>query len=126
MTLRLTDDEASKLGIKPKSKKSKYNSKKIYVDGICFDSKKESEYYNMLKILSKTGQIDGFARQARFIIIEGKNSEKGTEYVCDFIVFNKDGTYRIVDVKGVKTDVFKIKVKAMREKYPNLKIELEE
>ena len=129
MTLRLSEKDLKSLGIKVPEKqtksKSKYNSKKISVDGITFDSQAEANYYCQLKILLKAGEIDGFCRQARFVITEGKNGEKGTEYVTDFVVFLPDGKYRIIDVKGVKTDVFKLKVKCLREKYPKLKIELE-
>lgn len=125
--MRMSVAEAKKLGILPKTEsKSKYNSKKITVDGIKFDSRAEANYYCNLKILLRTGEITGFCRQARFIITEGKNGENGTEYVTDFVVFYPNGTYRIIDVKGVKTEVFKLKVKSFREKYPKLKIELEE
>lgn len=125
--MRMSVAEAKKLGILPKTEsKSKYNSKKITVDGIKFDSHAEANYYCNLKILLRMGEITGFCRQARFIITEGKNGENGTEYVTDFVVFYPNGTYRIIDVKGVKTEVFKLKVKSFREKYPKLKIELEE
>ena len=128
MTLRMTEAEAKKLGVKiPEQKrKSKYNARKVRVDGIAFDSQAEANHYCRLKLLLRAGKIDGFCRQARFVITEGRDGEKGTEYVTDFIVFYPDGKYRIVDVKGVKTDVFRLKVKCMREKYPKLKIELEE
>ncbi len=129
MTLRLSEKDLKSLGIKVPEKqtkpKSKYNAKKISVDGITFDSQAEANYYCQLKILLKAGEIDGFCRQARFVVTEGKNGEKGTEYVTDFVVFLPGGKYRIVDVKGVKTDVFKLKVKCLREKYPKLIIELE-
>lgn len=125
--MRLTEKEAEALGISiPKKTKSKYNSRKISIDGILFDSQAEANYYCGLKILLKNGVISGFCRQPRFVITEGKNGEKGTEYVADFVVFYPNGAYRIVDVKGVKTPVFKLKVKCFREKYPNLKIELED
>lgn len=127
MTIRMTEDDLRRLGVdvpKPK-RKSKYNARKVSVDGITFDSKAEADYYCRLKLLLRAGQIDGFCRQARFVVTEGRNGEKGTEYVTDFVVFYPDGSYRIVDVKGVKTDVFRLKVKCMRDKYPKLKIELE-
>ena len=127
MTLRITSAEAEKLGIKiPKKSKSKYNSRKVVVDGITFDSQAEANYYCRLKILLRAGEIEGFCRQARFVVTEGKNGEKGTEYVTDFVVFLSGGKYRIVDVKGIKTDSFKLKIKCLREKYPKLKVELEE
>lgn len=110
------------IGKKPKSK---YGARKTSVDGISFDSQTEANYYCKLKILLQKGEIDGFCRQARFLVTDGKDGEKGTEYVTDFIIFCRDGTYRIVDVKGEQTPVFKLKIKCMKEKYPNLKVELE-
>lgn len=125
--MRMSEKEALRLGLISKGKpQSKYNSRRIKVDGITFDSQAEANYYCNLKILLRSGEITGFCRQARFVVTEGRNGERGTEYVTDFIVFYPNETYRIVDVKGVKTDVFKLKVKSFREKYPKLKIELEE
>ncbi len=128
MAVRMSTKDLRKLGIKLQGEnvsKSKYNSRKTVVDGISFDSRAEADYYCQLKILLRAGKIDGFCRQARFVITEGNNGEKGTEYVTDFVVFYPNGTYRIVDVKGVKTEVFKLKIKCLREKYPKIKIELE-
>ena len=87
---------------------------------------KEADYYCQLKLLTRAGEIKGFCRQARFVVTEGVGSiERGTEYVADFVIFNNDGTSRIVDTKGVKTNEFKLKMKSFREKYPTLKVELE-
>lgn len=125
---RISEKEAIKLGLIPdpaKKKRNKYNAKKVWVDGICFDSQAEADYYCQLKLLQRAGAIDGFCRQARFVITEGKNGERGVEYVTDFVIFLPDGKYRIVDVKGVKTSVFKLKAKAFYEKYPKLNLELE-
>ena len=111
---------------KPKTvKKNKYNARKVWIDGICFDSQAEADYYCQLKLLLRAGAIEGFCRQARFVVTEGKNDEKGTEYVTDFVVFYPDKTYRIIDVKGMETPAFKLKVKSFREKYPKLRLELE-
>lgn len=127
MTLRMTEAEARKLGVKmPEQKRQKYNARKVRVDGIAFDSQTEANYYCRLKLLLRAGEIDGFCRQARFVVTYGQDGEKGTEYVTDFIVFLPDKTYRIVDVKGIKTRDFKLKMKSLREKYPRLKVELEE
>lgn len=106
-------------------KKSKYNSRKVWIDGVCFDSQKEADYYCQLKLLLKSGMIDGFCRQARFVVTAGNAETKATEYVTDFIIFFPDKTYKIVDVKGMETEVFKLKMKSLKEKYPKIKIEME-
>lgn len=107
------------------NKKSKYNSRKVRVDGIAFDSQKEADYYCDLKLLLKSGVIDGFCRQARFVVTVGNDKTKAAEYVTDFVIFFPDKTYKIVDVKGMETEVFKLKMKSLKEKYPKIKIELE-
>lgn len=106
---------------KPK-RKSKYNARKTTVDGIKFDSAKEAEFYGSLKLLLRAGAIKGFCRQARFSLLQG---DENTEYVADFVIFNNDGTCRIVDVKGVETDVFKLKMKMFKAQFPQLEVEIE-
>lgn len=120
--MRLTEEEARRLGIlPPQKKKSKYGSKKVCVDGIYFDSQFEADFYMELKMLQRVGEIDGFCRQGRFIITAG---ERATEYVCDFVVFYPDKTYEIIDTKGYETEVFRLKKKSFAEKYPKLKLKL--
>jgi hypothetical protein len=125
----IPEEEFKQLGLtnskpmkKKSEKKSKYHSRKTKVDGFTFDSTKEAEFYCKLKLMTKAKKIKGFCRQARFVIVEGQNGEKGSEYVTDFIIFYNDGTYEIIDVKGMETQVFKLKMKAFSEKYPKLDI----
>lgn len=110
----------------PKTKANKYHAKKIWIDGIAFDSQLEGSYYSNLKLLQRAGVIKGFAMQCRFIVIEGNDETRGTEYVTDFIVFYTDGTYEIIDTKSdaTTTDTFKVKFKAFKEKYPKLELKL--
>ena len=42
---------------------NKYHSKKVNIDGITFDSKKEANSYCELKLLEKAGEIDCLKRQ---------------------------------------------------------------
>lgn len=48
-------------------------------------------------------QIAGFCRQAKFVLVEGNEENRVITYGTDFIVFNTDGTYKIVDVKGFES-----------------------
>lgn len=102
---------------------SKYNAKKVEIDGIKFDSKAEGEYYLHLKQQVTERQILGFERQKRMLLQEGFNVEgvKGKIrpifYVVDFIVTENDGTVTYIDVKGVETDVFKLKKKLFMKRY---------
>lgn len=107
---------------KPK-KRSKYNNQKTIVDGIEFDSKKEAEYYCQLKLLKKAGEIKEIGLQPRYELQPGfeKNGVKyrPITYVADFVITNNDGTTEVVDIKGVETQVFKIKQKLFEYMYPD-------
>ena len=59
--------------------------------------------------------IRGFCRQSEFVLAPN------LRYKADFIVFNNDGTSDIIDVKGIKTEVYKNKKKVFEDKF-NLKI----
>lgn len=98
-------------------KKSKYKAKKTKIDGHTFDSLKEAEYYKELDLLLKSGEIKWFCLQPIFILSEG------VEYRADFIVCDKKENTHIIDVKGFKTQVYKIKKKLFRNKF---KVEIEE
>lgn len=102
---------------------SKYNAKKVEIDGIKFDSKAEGEYYLHLKQQVTERQILGFERQKRMLLQEGfsvegvKGKIRPIFYVVDFIVTENDGTITYIDVKGVETDVFKLKKKLFMKRY---------
>lgn len=104
-----------------KEKTSKYRNKKTKVDGVYFDSVKESDYFKVLQIWLKFGEILGFARQPEFLLQNGTEDMKPIIYKPDFIVIYKDHT-EIIDVKGMLTDVYKIKKKMFMARYPGLKI----
>lgn len=102
--------------IVPKVRKSKYNNKRVKIDGHCFDSIRESKYYEELKLRLAAKDILGFCIQPIFILADN------VSYKPDFIVFEKERT-RVIDIKGVETQVFKIKKKLFEEKF-DLKIEI--
>lgn len=115
--------------VEPQSqRKSKYNNQKTMVDGIEFDSKKEADYYIHLKLLKKAGEIKDIGLQQRFVLQPGfeKNGAKyqPITYIADFVITNNDGTTEVVDIKGVETQVFKIKKKLFEYMYPDLNLKV--
>lgn len=92
-------------------RKSKYGSKRITVDGILFDSKREARRYELLKQMHKAGEIQGFHRQVQFDL------EGGVIYRCDFLIHHLDGSYVFEDVKGVRTKEFNMKRRMVRARY---------
>ena len=102
---------------------SKYNAKKVEVDGIKFDSKVEAEYYLHLNEQVDKGEIQGFERQVKMTLqdsfyLEGvKGKIRAITYVIDFKITEKDGSITYIDVKGIETDVFKMKRKMFMNRY---------
>lgn len=128
--MRMTEEEFEELQRKrgmvaePAKKPSKYHSKRVYVDGILFDSKKEATYYSELKLRLRAGEIKGFCLQPEFILVPGTEGQKPITYRADFITFYPDDTVEVVDTKGVKTDVFRIKEKLFHSAFPELELKI--
>ena len=95
---------------------SKYKNKKVEYKGIKFDSKKEYLRYLVLEDMQRKGEIEGLQLQVPFVLIPpfqlNNIKYKGIKYIADF-VYKKDGKLVVEDVKGMKTDVYKIKKKLM-------------
>ena len=103
---------------------NKYSNQKVVVDGITFDSKLESRKYIELKLLEKAGYIKDLELQVKFELQEkymkrGK-TVRAINYIADFDI--KKGKKIIVDTKGFRTDVYKLKKKIFEYKYPDLEI----
>lgn len=99
---------------------NKYGNKKITVDGITFDSKKEYNRWYELKLLERAGEISNLKRQEKFQIIptqkdsQGKVIERPVYYIADFTYTdNRTGELVVEDTKGFKTPEYIIKRKAM-------------
>ena len=108
--------------------KNKYNNKKVAIDGIVFDSRDESLYYQALKDMKEKGLIKDFELQPKFLLQEGfeKNEKKyrPISYIADFRVINNDNSSFVVDIKGMLTTEFKIKLKLFNYKYPDIELRL--
>lgn len=96
--------------------KSKYHAKKTEIDGIVFDSKAEANYYLVLKEKQDKGEISQLELQPKYELIPAfeKNGKKyrKTEYRADFKYFDETlKKWIVTDVKGMETDVFKLKHK---------------
>jgi hypothetical protein len=84
------------------------------VDDIVFDSKKESRRYSELRLLERAGMITELELQPRFdIIVNGVNCGY---YKADFR-YMEEGEQIIVDVKGVRLPLYKLKKKIVEAIY---------
>lgn len=112
MNERLSSKEYQAQSSKPK--RNKYGAKRTVVDGILFDSKAEASYYSMLKMREKAGDVSAVELQRPFSLL-GPKGELICTYKADFCFWDhKADKFRVVDVKGVETSVFKLKRKMMK------------
>lgn len=100
------------LSAKGRGKPSKYGNRKVEVDGFTFDSAKEARYYGDLKIRQRVGEVVMFLQQVPFHL------PGSTKYIADFVVFLADESVEVIDVKGVRTDVYKLKKRQVEALYP--------
>jgi hypothetical protein len=101
---------------------SKYNAKKVEIDGFVFDSKVEAMYYLYLKELKEKGEVLDFTMQKEFILQEGYINPEGKKikpikYIADFEVLYTDGTRRVIDIKGMPTPEARLKKKMFEKIY---------
>lgn len=110
---------------------SKFFSKKVEIEGIMFDSKKEGQKYLELKDLQEKGIIKDLELQKEYILqdkfkINGK-TRRNITYKADFTyITTEDNKIHVIDVKSpytAKDKVYRIKKKLFEKRYG---IELEE
>lgn len=112
----------------------KYGNKKVTVDGIVFDSKKEAARYKELKLMEAAGEIKDLQLQVPFELIPAKYEhferfsektgkklkdgvrcvEKSVTYIADFVYTDcKTGNQVVADAKGYKSKEYILKRKMM-------------
>lgn len=125
--VRISNKTAQELGF---IGKSKYNNRKVTYQGLTFDSKKEFEYYLILKDKEKRGLVFNLKRQVPLEIQPAFTDKTGVKhraiiYKADFVYTDRlTGTTRYIDVKGsasTLTEVYKLKKKLLA--YKNIIIE---
>ena len=111
-------------------KGSKYRNKKVEINGIVYDSKKEARRHQELLLLEQAGEIEDLQRQVKFVLIptqrepdtigpkggmhKGKVIEKECAYIADFTYLDvTTGESVVEDTKGFRTTDYKIKRKMM-------------
>ena len=100
---------------------SKYNSKKVEYKGFVFDSKIECDFYKYLE--RKLGnEYDHIELQPKYELIPKFDNQRKTEYIADFALWKDSKLLEVIDVKGMPTEVAKLKAKIFR--YQNREIKL--
>lgn len=108
-------------------------NERVTVDGFSFDSKAEARRYQELCLLEAAGQIEDLAvhplyqLQAAFTDSTGRR-HRAIHYEGDFSYTevldpqSVQGRAVVEDVKGHRTEVFKLKEKLLRFRYPSIEL----
>ncbi len=105
---------------------NKYNNKKVVIDGITFDSIKESQRYGELKLMEKAGEIrllvvHPVIELQEVFVYRGKKI-KAINYEADFWYIEYNTQKEVYeDVKGgCDTQLFRVKWKMLLYKYKDI------
>jgi hypothetical protein len=98
----------------PAVAKTKYGNVPTVFDGVKYDSKREAEFAQELKLLMHVqgpGRVESWDRQIRFPLIV--NDVTVGHLVVDFLVRYADGRKELVEIKSTatQTPLFKFKLK---------------
>lgn len=111
--------------------KTKFGNKRCIYNGIKFDSLAEKDRYIELLTLEQAGKISGLkvhGKELTYSLVSSFKyqtftgeirTHRAITYIPDFGYFI-NGKWVIEDVKGLITDVFKIKHKLFSLKYPEI------
>lgn len=125
MRIVKTAPKRATTALRVRSPRSKYGNTKTTVDGILFDSKAEAARYRELCFLQAAGHITQLHCQPVYELQEAftdnqKKRQQRITYIGDFFYY--DGEQPVVeDVKGRETEVFRLKAKLFKKRYPSIK-----
>lgn len=94
---------------------SKYRNSHVVVDGTTFDSKAEARRYQELKLMQAAGEITDLEAHPCYPLIV--NGVKVGSYEADFRYVTQGGETVIEDVKGVRTDTYRLKKRLVEALY---------
>lgn len=90
--------------------RSKYGNRKTEILGKVFDSKREADRWLYLRVEELAGRISNLRTQVPYEIVI--NGLLVCKYIADF-VYDQDGVEIVEDVKGFKTQIYRLKKKLM-------------
>lgn len=101
---------------------NKYHARKVTINGIKFDSEAEGRRYLFLKSEQEAGRISDLECHPKYALLEPFECRgvkyRGIKYIADF-EYIEDGNRITEDVKGMKTQVFRLKEKLFLNRYGN-------
>lgn len=89
----------------------KYDNQSAHYNGYTYTSKAEASYARDLDLRKRAKDIKDWERQ--FPVELRVNDRLICKYICDFLVHHTDGSKELVEVKGMETEVYRLKRKLL-------------
>lgn len=107
---------------------NKYNARRERQNGHNFDSQAEASRYQELRLLESAGEITDLRVHPRFVLQDKFTDSDGCKHQA--IIYEADFSYRdaergqtiVEDVKGVETQLWRVKRKLFLCRHPLLKL----
>lgn len=107
------------------ARRSKYNARKVEIDGLRFDSQKEARRYRELRLREMAGEIVMLECHPRYALVAVHDvaSQRDLDivpvgrYTPDFRYVTREGEVVIEDVKGVKTEAYRLRKRLFEANY---------
>ncbi len=98
---------------------NKYGSQKTIYAGRIYHSKREAEFAKHLEYLKHAHELKDRVVNIQYqvpFVIKVRNVHI-CKYIADFVVLYGDERQEIIDVKGYRTDIYKLKKKLVEAQY---------
>ena len=130
MTTKQVAECYARAGLKPPpelappaeaSEKVKGTRRKM-VEGVSFRSTLEANVYQLLRLWEQAGEIEGLQVQPLFILQDKQPGMRAITYRADFS-YIRSGRRVVIDAKGYRMEVYRIKAKLFRARYPEVEFQ---
>lgn len=74
-----------------------------------YASKREAAHAGVLDALQRAGAIRELREQHPIVLVPGDGKLRPIKYIADFTYIDKEGKFHIIDCKGFKTQVYRLK-----------------
>jgi hypothetical protein len=87
-----------------------------------YPSKAEAAFAQQLDWRQAAGEVVTWTRGTPLVLVDAPRARGRVTYLPDFEVTPAGGNTYLVDVKGVETPVWRLKMKLLRARYPALQL----
>lgn len=99
------------------------NTRRKVVDGISFRSTLEADVYQLLSLWQRAGEITELRCQELFLLQPKQPGLRAITYRADFTYVRRDGRRVVIDAKGYRMEVYRIKRKMFIARYPEIEFQ---